>query len=67
MILFFNKKNTNLTNNLEIEVEKLNKLIYFKEIEIPVENKSLRKLGDTNITKEQLSHLFELLNEKKGI
>ena len=57
-----------LNNNLEIEEEKLNKLIDFKEIELPEEKISLRKLGDTNMTKEQLrNHLFELLNEKRGL
>lgn len=58
----------NLTNTLSIEEEKLNKLIDFKEIELPEEKISLRKLGDTNMTKEQLrTHLFELLNEKRGL
>ena len=57
-----------LNNTLEIEEEKLNKLIDFKEIELPEEKISLRKLGDTNMTKEQLrNHLFELLNEKRGL
>ena len=57
-----------LNNNLEVEEEKLNKLIDFKEIELPEEKISLRKLGDTNMTKEQLrNHLFELLNEKRGL
>jgi len=57
-----------LTNNLEKEEEKLNKLIDFKEIELPDEKISLRKLGDTNMTKEQLrNHLFELLNEKRSL
>ena len=57
-----------LSNTLEIEEEKLNKLIDFKEIELPEEKISLRKLGDTNMTKEQLrNHLFELLNEKRGL
>ena len=50
-----------LSNKVEKEEEKLNKLIDFKEIELPEEKISLRKLGDTNLTKEQLrSHLFEL-------
>ena len=57
-----------LNDTLEIEEEKLNKLIDFKEIELPEEKISLRKLGDTNMTKEQLrNHLFELLNEKRGL
>ena len=57
-----------LNNNLEVEEEKLNKLIDFKEIELPEEKISLRKLGDINMTKEQLrNHLFELLNEKRGL
>ena len=57
-----------MNNTLEIEEEKLNKLIDFKEIELPEEKISLRKLGDTNMTKEQLrNHLFELLNEKRGL
>ena len=58
----------NLSNALEKEEEKLNKLIDFKEIELPEEKISLRKLGDTNMTKEQLrNHLFELLNEKRSL
>ena len=58
----------NLSNNVEKEEEKLNKLIDFKEIELPDEKISLRKLGDTNMTKEQLrNHLFELLNEKRSL
>ena len=58
----------NLSNSLRIEEEKLNKLIDFKEIELPEEKISLRKLGDTNMTKEQLrNHLFELLNEKRSL
>ena len=57
-----------LSNKVEKEEEKLNKLIDFKEIELPEEKISLRKLGDTNLTKEQLrSHLFELLNEKRDL
>ena len=82
-ILFNLKKNLNLimsiteqgnvelnhlTNTLEIEEEKLNKLIDFKEVELPEEKISLRKLGDTNMTKEQLlNHLFGLLNEKREL
>ena len=63
-----NHELNNLTNNLEKEEEKLNKLIDFKEIELPDEKISLRKLGDTNLTKEQLrNHLFELLNEKRSL
>ena len=63
-----NHELNNLTNNLEKEEEKLNKLIDFKEIELPDEKISLRKLGDTNMTKEQLrNHLFELLNEKRSL
>ena len=58
----------NLSNTLKIEEEKLNKLIDFKEIELPEEKISLRKLGDTNMTKEQLrNQLFELLNEKRSL
>ena len=57
-----------LNNTLEKEEEKLNKLIDFKEIELPEEKISLRKLGDTNLTKEQLrNQLFELLNEKRDL
>ena len=63
-----NSELEHLNNTLEIEEEKLNKLIDFKEIELPEEKISLRKLGDTNMTKEQLrNHLFELLNEKGGL
>ena len=58
----------NLSNSLHVEEEKLNKLIDFKEIELPEEKISLRKLGDTNMTKEQLrNRLFELLNEKRSL
>ena len=63
-----NSELNKLSNSLKTEEDKLNKLIDFKEIELPDEKISLRKLGDTNMTKEQLNNnLFELLNEKRDL
>ena len=57
-----------LNTNLETEKEKLKKIIDFQEIELPEEKISLKKIGDTKMTKEELEiHLRELVNEKRQL
>ena len=56
----------NLT--LESEQEKLKKIIDFQEIELPEEKISLKKIGDTKMTKDELEiHLRKLVNEKREL
>ena len=55
-----------LNTNLETEKEKLKKIIDFQEIELPEEKISLKKIGDTKMTKEELEiHLRKLVGEKR--
>ena len=57
-----------LNMTLESEQEKLKKIIDFQEIELPEEKISLKKIGDTKMTKEDLEkHLRDLVNEKREL
>ena len=57
-----------LNTTLETEQEKLKKIIDFQEIELPEEKISLKKIGDTKMTKEEIEkHLRDLVNEKSEL
>ena len=57
-----------LNVTLQTEQEKLKKIIDFQEIELPEEKISLKKIGDTKMTKEELEkYLRDLVDEKREL
>ena len=57
-----------LNRTLQTEQDKLKKIIDFQEIELPEEKISLKKIGDTKMSKEELEkYLKDLLDEKREL